>query len=67
VVVGVVEGEVSQRLELTLHEIHPVGVDTHAGQFNVVDVGPVAHSECTSRRVAGAKVVEHDGEADLGR
>ena len=62
-VVGAVEGEVAQGLELRLDAVQPGGVEGRVGELDVVVGGPVADLLALVR----AEVVEHEVQPDLGR
>lgn len=62
-VVGAVEAEVAEPLELRLDPVEPGGVVGRVGEFDVVAGGPSAHLVA----FVDGEVVEHEGESRLGR
>ena len=65
-VVGAIEGEVAQGLELRFDPIQPAGVGRDVGQLHVVGLGPVAHPGVDLGREVRAEVIQNDGDADVG-
>ncbi len=61
-VVGAVEGEVAQRLELGLDPVEPGRVGRGVGELNVVGLGPDGDPLVGLGRGEGAEVVEDDGD-----
>jgi len=66
-VIGAVESEVAECLELGLDPVEPGGVGRRVGQFDVVGLGPLGHPLIVLRRQVRAEVVQHNGDSDLGR
>ena len=61
-VVGAVQGEVAQRLELGLDPVQPRGVGRGVGELDVVGGRPLGHSRVIAGRQVGAEVVQHDAQ-----
>jgi hypothetical protein len=66
-VVGAVEGEVPERLELRLDPVEPRRVGRGVGELDVVSGSPLPDAGVGLGRKVWTEVVEDDGDADVAR